>query len=349
MQNRQHSFILLGEGEKFEHFKADGVYFYNVGQKTLASYLFSFLFKFELASILRPSVIVCLGTINAIPLGMSSILTGARFIPVITGEISYAVETMPKHSRNVVAFLLKVIFHKAHRILVLGESNRKNLIDNYGVNSRKIFVYKYKVSEIFNPSVASDLKVLLNPSGPIVLTICRISPEKGLTYLIEASRTIIEKFPNIRIIIKGFYEPYASSAKYYEELIGLIRKRNLQQHITILETSPHSEIPKYLSAADVFVLPSISEGLPLVILEALATGIPVVASKVGGIPDIIINEYNGLLVKPRDVESLAKAVLRILLDARLKNRITAGGLKTISCIKENEIEGMLSKFIFERS
>ena len=118
-RNRQHSFILLGEGRKFEHYSAralykeDGVNFYNVGEDTVTRYLFSFLLKFELASVLRPSVIVCLGTTNLIPLGISSILTGAKFIPVITGEIQYSVESMPKHLRRVVAFLLKIILHKA--------------------------------------------------------------------------------------------------------------------------------------------------------------------------------------------------------------------------------------------
>jgi glycosyltransferase involved in cell wall biosynthesis len=346
-QNRQHSFILLGDGTKFEHFKADGVYFYNVGQRTVASYLFSFLLKFELANILRPSVIVCLGATNSIPLGISSILTRAKFILVITGEISYAVESMPKYLRKVVAFLLKIIFHKAHKILALGKSIRKNLIDNYGVNPEKIFLYKYKIPEIFSPNVASDLKASLNPNGPIVLTICRISPEKGLSYLIEASRIITEKFPNVRIIIKGSYGASRTTEKYYEQLTGLIRKRNLQEHITILDDSPYSEIPKYLSAADVFVLPSLSEGFPLVILEALATGVPVVATPVGGIPDILVNKTNSLLIKPRDVEGLAGAITRVLSEDELRKRMIENGLRSIRGIKENEIENLLSKFIFE--
>ena len=263
-QNRLHSFILLGDGTKFEHFEADGVYFYNFKYNTVINQLFSFLFKFELGSMLRPSVIVCLGTTNSIPLGMSSILTGAKFIPVITGEISYAVESMPKYLKKVVAFLLKIIFHKADKILALGEGISKNLIENYGVNPEKIFVYKYKVSEIFHPKVASDLKALLNPVGPIVLTVCRISPEKGLNYLIEAAKTITEQFPNARIIIKGSSGASASlvERKYQDELTALIRKLDLQQRITFLEISSHSEIPKYLSAADVFVLPSLSEGFP---------------------------------------------------------------------------------------
>ena len=110
-QNRKHSFILLGEGDKFEHYNADGVHFYNVGQNSVVRRLFSFLLEFELASTLRPSVISSFGTTNLIPLGLSCILTGAKFIPVITGEISYAVEGMPKHSRKIVTLFLKIIFH----------------------------------------------------------------------------------------------------------------------------------------------------------------------------------------------------------------------------------------------
>lgn len=121
----------------------------------------------------------------------------------------------------------------------------------------------------------------------------------------------------------------------------------MNENVAIMKGSPHSEIPKYMSAADVFVLPSISEGLPLVILEALATGVPVVASRVGGIPDVVINEYNGLIVEPRDVEGFAKAILRILFDDKLRKRIKEGGLETIRSTKENEIEVLLSKFIFK--
>lgn len=348
-KNRQHSFFLLADGKKLEHFYAGGIYFYNTSIDTIAHSLFSFFLKFELTSLSRPSVIVGIGGTNSIPLGLSSILTGSRFIPVIAGEISYSVESLPKCLGKVVAFLMRIIFYKSHKILVLGNNIRKDLIDNYGVTPEKIFVYKYKISEIFKREDANDLKVLLNPNGPIVLTICRISPEKGLNYLIEASRTITEKFPKAKIIILGSFGAYASSRekKYLEELTGLISKYNLQQSITILETSPHSEIPKYLSVADVFVLPSLSEGFPLVVLEALSVGVPVVATSVGGIPDVLINEINSLVVKPKDVEGLVDAVTKALSDDKLRKRIIENGLIFIEEIKDNEIETLLSNFIFE--
>jgi glycosyltransferase involved in cell wall biosynthesis len=224
----------------------------------------------------------------------------------------------------------------------LGESIKKDLVENYGVNPEKIFVYKYKVSAMFNPNIPKSLKPILNPNGPIVLTVCRISPEKGLQYLIEASRTIAEKVPNVRVVIKGD----TAGKRYEEQLRKLIHEYNLHENVAIMKGSPHSEIPEYMSAADVFVLPSISEGLPLVMLEALATGVPVIASRVGGIPDVLINEYNGLLVEARDVEGLAKAVLRILFDDKLRKRIIEGSLKTTRHMQENDFEDLLSKSIF---
>lgn len=343
-QNSQHSFILVGmSSPRYEHFGEKGVSFYNMRSHTRVRSAFSFFLEFESAFLLRPAIIVATGTTNLIPFGIASILTRARFIPLLTSEIWYDLSQMPKPLRKILEFLLGAALQNAYTVLAISESVKKETRDNYGINSNKVFVYKYKVSNIFNPHVSRELKTVLNPSGKIALTICRISPQKGLEYLIEASRIIVREIPKIKIIIKT----YSSEEKYEEKLLRMINKYNLQEYITILrENVPYSEIPTYMSAADVFVLPSISEGLGLVILEALATGVPVVASRVGGIPDILIHEHNGLLVEPRDVEGLAEAIVRILSDEKLKKRLTEGGLTTIRCMKENELEILLSRFMF---
>lgn len=343
-KNPQHNFVLFADGTSYEYFKANQSCFYNVQVNTKISRVFSFFLAFELALLLRVSVIVSMGTINLIPFGVSSILTRTRFIPVVTGEIWYGMKEMLSPLRKIFAFLLKIAFQKSYAILALGKSIKKELVNDYKINPEKVFIYNYKISKMFHPDVPKNLKPLLNPNGPIVLTVCRISPEKGLHYLIEASRIITEKIPNAKIIIKG----PSSQEKYKEKLRNLIHKYNLREHITILNYSPYPEIPKFMSAADVFVLPSISEALGMVILEALATGVPVVASRVGGIPSILKNGYNGLLVEPRDVEGLAEAIVRTLSNDKLKKRLVKGGLTTIRRIKKNEIEQLLSKFIFEQ-
>ena len=346
-KNAQCHFILLADGIKHECFRANRICFFNLKTNTKISYVLSFFLKFGLTLILRPSTIVSMGTNSLVPFGISSILTRARFIPIITGGLRYGMSRIPTPLRNVLDFSLKVAFQKAHVILALAESIERELIDNYRVDPEKIFVYKYEIADMFNPNVPKYLKLLLNPTGPIVLAVCRISPEKGLLYLVEASRIIIEKIPNVRIIIVGSSGERASSSekRYEQKLMTLIRKYDLRERITILRRVPHSEIPKYMSAAAVFVLPSISEGLALVVSEALATGVPVVASKVGGIPDILKDGYNGLIVEPRDTKGLAEAVMKIVSNEKMRRQLIEGGLATIHSLRENEFENLLTQFL----
>jgi glycosyltransferase involved in cell wall biosynthesis len=342
-QNSQHNFILVGmSSSRYEHFDENGVSFYNIRSDTRVRSAFSFFFEFELAFLLRPAIIVVTGATNLIPFGIASILTRARFIPLLTNEIWYSVSEMPKPLRKISEFLLRAALQKAYAVLAISESVKKETRDSYGINSNKVLVYKYRISTQFNPDAPRDLKLTLNPTGPIVLTVARIFPGKGLIYLVEAARIVANEVPTVKFIVKAS----SSDERYEGRIRNLIHKHNLQQHFMILGGSPYSEMPKYMSAADVFVLPSISEGLGLVILEALATGVPVVASRVGGIPDILIHEHNGLLVEPRDAEGLAEAIVRILSDEKLRKRLREGGLTTIRCMKENDLEILLSRFMF---
>jgi glycosyltransferase involved in cell wall biosynthesis len=344
-QNPQHNFVLIGlGGTRYEYFKQKGISFYNICSNTKTKFLFSSFLRLELAFLLKPSVIVAMGTTDLIPFGIASILTRAKFIPIVTGEIWYGFSRMPKPLAKVCAFLIKATLLKAYAVLAISESVKKEIIDNYGINSNKIFVYKYKILPMFNPDASRDLKLILNPTGPIVLTIARISPEKGIIYLVEAARIVANKVPDVKFVIKA----YSSNNNYKGKIRNMIYEHNLQRHFTFLGGSPYSEMPKVMAAADVFVLPSISEGLGLVILEALATGVPVVASRVGGIPDVLIHEYNGLLVKPKDPDVLAEAIMRILSDDKLKKRLIEGGLATIRRMKGHEIEKLLSKLICEK-
>jgi glycosyltransferase involved in cell wall biosynthesis len=333
---------------RYEHFGEKGVSFYNMRSDTRVRYAFSFFLEFELAFLLRPAIIVATGVTHLIPFGIASILTRARFIPLITSEIWYDLSGMPKPLRKISEFLLRAALQKAYAVLAISESVKKETRNNYGINSNKVLVYKYRISTQFNPDAPRDLKLILNPTGPIVLSVARIFPGKGLIYLVEAARIVANNVPTVKFIIKAS----SSDDRYKGRIRNLIHKHNLQQHFMILGGSPYSEMPKYMSVADVFVLPSISEGLGLVILEALATGVPVVASRVGGVLDILIHEYNALLVEPRDIEDLAEAIIRILSDDELKRRLTGGALATIRYIKENmkenEIEKLLSKLIFEK-
>jgi len=342
-ENSQQDFILVGHGRNFEHFRFGNVLIYNLGTGNRFRNSFSLLMNFLLPLLFRPSVVVGMGGINEMPMAIASILTRAKFIPVIGLDIWYSLSEVPYTVRSLAKALLMASFHASFAMLAISESIKKELVQVYNIRSEKVFVYKMKISDIFNPQIPNDLRKTLNPSGPVVLTICRINPQKGLQYLVEAAQAVAKKVPDVRFVVRA----YASEEEYRRRILNLIRDRNVQDHFKIIEGfSPYEEIPRYMAASDVFVLPSISEGLPVVILEAMASGLPVIGSKISGIPDVVVDEYNGLLVEPKDVQGLADAIIRVLSDESLRRKLSRGALITTQRVKQNEFQSLLSKLIF---
>ncbi|HKR66289.1 MAG TPA: glycosyltransferase, partial [Thermoanaerobaculia bacterium] len=141
-----------------------------------------------------------------------------------------------------------------------------------------------------------------------VLTIARLSIEKGLTHLIDA----FTQLPNnitLDILGKGPLE---------ETLHNAIAKHNLESRVRLLGTLPRLELGATYRAHHVFCTPALSEPFALVIIEALASGLPVIGTIVGGIPDVVVDEHNGLLVPPADASALAAAILRLANDEPLR-------------------------------
>lgn len=341
LQNVRCDFILVGGGKRFEHFEEGRILFYNVGSGDKIRFALSTFLRFALPLLLRPSVVVDVGGITSlIPSGTASFFIRARFVSAVVGSIRNGLSVFPKGTKRIFSFLLKSTLKKACAILAISESIKKEIIDDCEINSKNIFVYRLKISNIFNPCVSKDLRAFLNPHGPIVLTVARISPEKGLHYLVEASRIIVKKIPSVKFV----FQPYSSEERYKKRLLSSISRYGLQRHFTIFaESVPYSEMPKYMAASDLFVLPSLSEGIPMVILEAMASGVPVVASGVGGIPEILVHGRNGLIVEPGDVEGLAKSVMMVLLDEELRKKLSEGALETIEKSRENEFESLINR------
>jgi len=86
----------------------------------------------------------------------------------------------------------------------------------------------------------------------------------------------------------------------------------------VIYTGYRNDVNKFMNAADVLVLPSLSEGCPVVLLEASASGIPVIASRVGGVPDLVEDGKTGIIVNPKDIPDLKRALLKLLNDSELK-------------------------------
>jgi glycosyltransferase involved in cell wall biosynthesis len=139
----------------------------------------------------------------------------------------------------------------------------------------------------------------------VILTVGGLEPVKGPKYLLEAVQKIIPERKDILCVIVGAGELRIA----LERQISLL---GLEDYVLLAGGKPHDEIPLWMNACDLFVLPSLNEGNPTVMFEALGCGKPFVGTRVGGVPEVITSDEYGLLVEPADPEDLAEKILMAL-------------------------------------
>ncbi len=160
----------------------------------------------------------------------------------------------------------------------------------------------------------------------VVTMVGRLSPIKGQAYFLKAMAKVIRSMPYVKVRIVGDASPGKDS--YKQELIVMTRHLGLSEHVEFLGN--RRDVPQILADSDVVVLASVvPEAFGRVILEAQAVGVPVVATKVGGVVEVIEDEKTGLLVLPRDTDGMAQAILRILNDRKLAREICFAARKKI--------------------
>jgi len=157
----------------------------------------------------------------------------------------------------------------------------------------------------------------LNMKGneKILLFVGRLNLIKGVRYLIEAADIIKQKCENARLLIVG-------DGEERQNLEELARKLNLSQYISFIGQVPHETVAEYMAASDLFILPSLSEGFPVTILEAMAAGLPIVTTGVRGMPEIVKEGENGFLVEPQNPKQIAEKALLLLEDDELRLKIS---------------------------
>jgi glycosyltransferase involved in cell wall biosynthesis len=156
----------------------------------------------------------------------------------------------------------------------------------------------------------------------LLIYVGRLSAEKGLPYLFRAIRSVILHFPNTKLLVIG-------EGHYRNMLENIVEKLNLKTHVSFLGFKNKYEIVEYLSISDIFVLPSLTEYTPNAILEAMACGVPVIATSVGGIPYIIKDDLTGKLVSPKSQSELAQAILLLLKNEAKRKELADEALREI--------------------
>ena len=203
---------------------------------------------------------------------------------------------------------------KAHLEDDLGVSGERIRVIYSGVDSRR-FLKDYSVDEI------NDIKRSLGlRNGPVVGTIGRLSPVKGQGFLIKAMAGVISGRADAQALIVGNGDEEAALKEMSSSL-------GITDSVRFINADP--DTARFLAVMDVFVFPSVKEGLGIALLEALAAGSACVASDVGGIGDIIKSGTNGLLVPVGDPAAITKAVLRLLEDTAVRREMGEKGRRLV--------------------
>ncbi len=199
--------------------------------------------------------------------------------------------------RGIEKLKAKFAFEQADLVCPVSEDLKRH-IESYGIRARFHVIPNVVDASLFYPAENKDRAQEGNKKR--LLLVALLDPKKGVLYLLEALARLKEKRDDFVLDIVGDGPNRAE----YEELS---HKLGLRDIVRFHGLKTKQEVVEFMRKADIFVLPSEWENLPCVIIEAMASGLPVVATKVGGIPEIISGKI-GLLVPPRDTEALARAV-----------------------------------------
>lgn len=242
-------------------------------------------------------------------------------VPVIISTVHNSLKDYEVRSltRWLYTKALRLTLPLVHRIICVSESNRRDMIDECpGMTEKTQTVYNGIDPSAF-PS-QPDRQIVRREFGmiqrPVLVTIARLTEEKGHRYLLQALPCLLETWPRLCCVFVG-------DGGLHDALHRLAVELAVERSCRFVGV--REDIAEILAAADVVVLPSLSEGFPFVLLEALAMGCPVVASRVNGIPELIEHHKTGLLVPPRDPPALAAAILEMLSDPTAASKMGAEG------------------------
>ncbi len=250
-------------------------------------------------------------------------------VPVIiyTAHGFYFHDNMPRHVRKALVWMEKLLGRATDMLMTqsgedaatavrekISPASRVRLIGN-GVNLRR-----------FSASSEADISVDgLSPDDRVVGYVGRMVAEKGIVELVQAMRAVAEAVPAAKLLLVGDTLDSDRDQSLKNALIQVIERNGLASRVVF--TGLVEDVPRYMAAMDVFVLPSYREGMPLTIIEAMASGKAVVATDIRGCREEVVNGVTGLLVPVKDAEALAQAIVRIIRDPELARRMGEAGRK----------------------
>ena len=216
---------------------------------------------------------------------------------------------------NIVLFKEKICFNNHEDFLAVSNGVKQQLVENYNIPADKInVVYNGVDFETFNKTNKDKVKKIKNKyanKGHLLLYVGRLRGSKGIASIIAALPKIVEKKPNTRLLIIGKKD---FMLKYF---LKMVEKLKLKNKVFFVDNVPYNEIKDYYHAADIFVFPTFTEGMPKVLLEAMACGLPAITTNVCGCNELIKNNYNGCFIDINRPGQIAEKVIRLIENPKL--------------------------------
>lgn len=212
--------------------------------------------------------------------------------------------------------------HFAKKMVGVSEPTTENLHKFEKISYKKLMTIPNGIDETpFVNAKKSEKRareIGIKKNGVVFGLIARISKPKGIPYLLEAMAKVVKSLPDSTLLLIG-------EGELEDEMKKISNDFNLSENVIF--TGPRTDIPELLKLIDIFVLSSISEGLPMVILEAMAARCPIVSTNVGGIPTVIKDSVNGRIVKPHSAEALADVMLELAVQKDIRERFASAGFE----------------------
>jgi len=227
----------------------------------------------------------------------------------VVPEIDYGIRLSRKYDA-----LVQRTLKNADAIICVSNNLKKEIL-KLGVNAEKVFVVFNAVDlEVFKPPEKHELNDIkeikeklfeVGKDDFLILNARHLRPVYGIEYLIYATKIVTERVKNVKFIILG-------EGELKEKLNVMIQSMRLQKHVKLVGKIPRTLMPKLMRTSSLYVNTSLADGMSPSMLEACASGIPIVSFDVGGANDVIDDGINGFLVPPRDYRMLASKIIYLL-------------------------------------
>lgn len=283
-----------------------------IGHKKIDKFFYPFLANFKIRKI-KPNITHAIMESYA---GIALILTkyfypkSKRILTLQSGDL----DDFKKQRKIYIKFFWKKIHNSPDKIVAIS-SFLSLRAENLGVSKNKITI-------IPNGVDFSKIPREIKQESNRVICVARLSWEKGIDYLIKAWPRVLKEIPFAKLVIVG-------EGNKRGEIEKMIKDFNISDSVELKGSLPHNKIFDEIKKSEIFICPSLAEGLGIVFIEAQACGVPVIGTRIGGIPDVIQNNENGILIEPKNSEEISKSIIALLKNEDLRDRLSKKALETV--------------------